>query len=189
MSRTFSNFPFNTFDTPTKTEVEEARKNRKKRYKEGTVGGAIQDAYGDEIFGSFNNAVNQTVARLAGGPDMLSTPITPEFVPVGFNANLYSFNNNKNLTDIGQFQRRQYLDAAAPKLQKAIKKGDIFAYNAAINSLRRDISKTEGGPSLPKALPDRLELRRKAFRNAQRNAPVSSRVITMGFGTNPGGLV
>lgn len=149
----------------------------KKKKSQKTVGGQIDAQYKDNLVGNFQKDMSKDIAsKMGGGRDILNTSVKPGFVPAGMDKSLFSLNTES--LNPGQVRRRQVLDKTAPKLQRAIASRDIFAYNAALSSLRAKISRTEGGPRLPQEMPDAMELRRRS-RIRQHRRPVGSREQTM----------
>ncbi len=147
---------------------------KKKKREKGTVRGEI----GGTSFSDLVKAPAQAMMVESMAPGTLDKKVKPGFVPTGLSSSLFSL--DKGNLNKGQILRRTALDRAAPKLQSAIGSQDIFAYNAALSSLRTMISRTKGGPAVPLEMPDAFETRRRA-RIRQHRQPVGSRMQTMGI--------
>lgn len=136
---------------------------KKKKKEKGTVAGEIEANLGgsDMLSGLSKKLEGMKEARIEMiAPGTLNKKVNPGFVPVGLNSSLFTL--NKDNLNAGQVIRRNVLDNAAPKLNKAIASGDIFAYNSLFSNLRTMISRTSGGPKVEAEMPDPMEIRRKA---------------------------
>jgi hypothetical protein len=101
-------------------------------------------------------------------------------VPVGMDPSQFMLSLKGDDRAKGAQIRVNALDAVNPQLRRAVSAGNISAYNKAFSGFREMISRTTGGASLPREMPDKMELKRKA-RIRQAHAPLGSRAQTLGF--------
>ncbi len=102
--------------------------------------------------------------------------------PAGLSSSLFQLSTQPgkeiSSADKGAAIRKNALYAADPKLRRAIKRRDIFAYNDALMNLRTMIARTTGGPKLAKEMADPEEIRRQA---RLKRRPMGSREQTLGL--------